>query len=50
MASFKNEADGTGYTSFQPDEGIQTDPGGDIDLNGAEWESIGFRVGAVFLL
>jgi outer membrane protease len=38
------------YTSFETDEGIQTDPGGDIDLNGAEWESIGFRIGAIFLL
>jgi hypothetical protein len=38
------------YTAFETDEGIQTDPEGFIELNGAEWESVGFRVGVVVLL
>jgi len=37
------------YTAFETDDGIQTDPGGDIDLNGAEWESLALRVGMVIL-
>ncbi len=37
------------YTSFETDEGIQTDPGGDIELNGAEWESLAVRFGVLIL-
>jgi len=32
-------------TTFESDEGTQTDPGGDIDLNEAIWESLSFQAG-----
>ncbi len=33
------------YLNFESDEGTQTDPLGDITLNGAEWESLAAHIG-----
>ena len=41
---------GVHYTFFETDEGTQSDPGGPIKLNDAEWESFGVFLGVGVLL